>query len=117
MQGKIAVLAVVALFFGGCDSYQPGCRTGRGTYDVRDYGAVGDGEVLCTQAIQQAVDDCTQAGGGLVRIAGGTYRSGTVELKDNVTLEVCAGATLLGSKDVNDYLKVMTKFVREILML
>ncbi len=73
------------------------------TYDVREFGARGDGESLDTAAIQKAIDACAAAGGGEVRLAGGTFLSGTVVLKSHVTLHVAAGATLLGSRDMDHY--------------
>jgi len=59
-------------------------RPPKGVYDVRDYGAVGDGTTLDTAAIQRAVDACAQAGGGKVCLSGGTFLSGTIRLKSNV---------------------------------
>ncbi|UCE17233.1 MAG: glycoside hydrolase family 28 protein [Gemmatimonadota bacterium] len=72
------------------------------THNVRDYGAVGDGFQLDTQAIQRAVDECAK-GGGQVLLPGGTYLSGTIFMKNNVTLHISEGATLLGSTDIEDY--------------
>lgn len=67
------------------------------------YGAVADGKALDSPAINRAIDACTQAGGGIVYIRPGVYRSGTVILKSNVTLYVEAGAVILGSLDMRDY--------------
>ena len=75
----------------------------RGSYDVRQFGAVGDGETLDTAAIQKAIDTCAADGGGLVCLRSGTFLSGTIILKSNVTLYVEAGATLLGSRNMDDY--------------
>ncbi len=50
-----------------------------------------------------AIDACTAAGGGIVYLGPCTYLCGTVVLKSNVTLYLEAGATLLGSGDINDY--------------
>lgn len=72
-------------------------------FNVRDFGAVGDGVTLDTQAIQKAIDACAEAGGGTVYLQGGTFLSGTIRLKSNVTLLVEAGATLLGSTNIEDY--------------
>jgi polygalacturonase len=71
--------------------------------DARKYGAKADGTTKDTKAIQAAIDDCTKAGGGTVRLSGGTFLSGPIVLKDNVTLDVATGATLLGSPDHDDY--------------
>ena len=74
-----------------------------GIFNVHAYGAVGDGKVLDTKAIQAAINACAENGGGRVVIAGGTFRSGTLVLKSHVTLEIEAGATLLGSTNLADY--------------
>ena len=76
---------------------------GSGVYDVRQFGAVGDGETLDTEAIQAAIDACTEAGGGMVLVAPGTYVTGTIFLKSRVNLHLSAGATLLGSTRREDY--------------
>jgi polygalacturonase len=75
-----------------------------GIYDVRDYGAKGDGKTLDTSAIQAAIDACTAAGGGTVLLHGGDFLSGTIELKSNVTLRLSPSGRLLGSTQRTDYL-------------
>ncbi len=74
-------------------------------FNVRDFGAVGDGVSLDTAAINKAIDACTSAGGGTVYVPPGTYLTVTVVLKSNVTLYLEAGATLLGSKRISDYVR------------
>jgi polygalacturonase len=71
--------------------------------DVKQYGAKGDGSTKDTAAIQKAIDDCTAKGGGTVELSGGTFLSGPIVLKNNITLDIAAGATLLGSPDHEDY--------------
>ncbi len=72
-------------------------------YNIKDYGAVGNGDVLETSAIQAAVDECTKNGGGTVLVPSGNYKIGKIILKDNVTLEVSAGARLFASPNREDY--------------
>jgi polygalacturonase len=72
-------------------------------YDVRDCGAKADGKALSTEAIQEAIDQCHENGGGTVYLAPGTFLSGTIYMKTGVTLKLDAGCTLLGSKDLKDY--------------
>lgn len=73
------------------------------TISVRDYGAAGDGLTLDTRAIQAAIDSCTNMGGGTLYLSPGNYLTGTITLKDNVTLHVGPGARLLGSTSLADY--------------
>jgi polygalacturonase len=73
--------------------------------DARTYGAKADGVTKDTKAIQAAIDDCASAGGGMVRLSGGTFLSAPIVLKSNITFEVTKGATLLGSPDHEDYPK------------
>lgn len=72
-------------------------------YSVKEFGAQGDGESLDTPAIQKAIDTATAGGGGTVYFPAGTYLSGTIVLKNHVSLYLDAGAAILGSTDINDY--------------
>ncbi len=74
-----------------------------GVFDIRDHGAVGNGETLDTPAIQKAIDACASAGGGQVRFPPGRYLSGTIHLKSHVTLFLEADATLGGTSDLDQY--------------
>ncbi|MFI8237558.1 glycosyl hydrolase family 28 protein [Streptomyces sp. NPDC085866] len=67
-------------------------------FDVRDYGAKGDGSTNDTPAVNKAVNAASSAGGGTVRFPAGTYKSkNTIHMKSNVTLQVDTGATIQGS--------------------
>jgi hypothetical protein len=70
---------------------------------VRDFGAKGDGAHMDTASIQAAIDACSADRGGTVRLPAGRYLSGTLFLKDNVTLRFETQATLLGSTNGADY--------------
>lgn len=72
-------------------------------YDIKNFGAVGDGKTLCTAALQQAIDSCAAAGGGRVLISDGRYMSGTIKLRSGVDLHIASNGVLLGSPDCKDY--------------
>ena len=74
-----------------------------GDFDITKYGAVGDVKTLNTLFIQKAIDECHKSGGGNVIFPAGIYLSGTIELKDNVTLHLKKDARLLGSTDIEHY--------------
>ena len=84
-------------------SAKTGATGGPRFFDVKNSGAAGDGKTLDTAAINRAIHACHAAGGGVVYMAGGSYLSGTVVLKSNVTLYLEADATLLGSPNIADY--------------
>lgn len=73
-------------------------------FNVRDYGAAGDGMHKDTAAIAKTIEACAKAGGGTVLIPAGKYLTGTIQMKSDMTLLVDSGATLLGSDDPADYL-------------
>jgi polygalacturonase len=76
----------------------------RGTYvSVRAFGAAGDGLADDRPAIQAAIDAAGKAGGGTVLLQSGGYVSGSLFLRDGVTLHLEGGAVLLGSRKVEDY--------------
>jgi hypothetical protein len=81
----------------------PQQKNGLPAVSVRDFGAAGDGKALDTFALQAAIDACAGAGGGTVYLPAGDYLTGTVTLKDNVTLHVGPSARLLGSTSLADY--------------
>jgi polygalacturonase len=66
-------------------------------FDIRRYGATGDGKTLDTKAIQSAIDAAERIGGGTVLFPAGTYASYSIHLKSNVALYLNQGATLLAA--------------------
>lgn len=73
------------------------------SFDVRDFGAAGDGQTIDTAALQKAIDACAAAGGGRVTFPPGAYLSGTLSLRSGLTLQLEAGATLRGSTNLDHY--------------
>ncbi len=74
-----------------------------GQYNIKTFGAKGDAVTLDTRFIQQAIDKAYFNKGGVVEVPAGTYKIGTLILKDNVELHLQNGAVLIGSADYKDY--------------
>jgi polygalacturonase len=70
-----------------------------------DFGAVGDGKTLNTDAFREAVAACRKAGGGEVVVPAGVFVTGPFELTDRMALVLERGATVRGSQDFKDYEK------------
>jgi polygalacturonase len=68
------------------------------TFNVRDYGATGNGSTNDSAAIQRAIDAAAAAGGGIVQFPSGTYKSAnTIHLKSEITIQLDSGSTVVGS--------------------
>jgi polygalacturonase len=76
----------------------------KNNFNVRDFGAVGDGTNLDSPAINRAIAAAAQIGGGTVLFSAGTYLSGSIHLQSNIHLLIDAGATILGApQNLNAY--------------
>jgi len=85
-------------------------------HNVREFGAIGNGSVNDTLAIQKAIDKCYEEGGGRVVVpSGGVYLTGTLVLKSNIELFVERGATILGSSNIDDYSNVSSTRYRALI--
>ncbi|CAL1518848.1 glycosyl hydrolase family 28 protein [Chitinophaga sp. MM2321] len=73
------------------------------TFNILDYGAKNDTNILSTNAFNKAIDACNKMGGGRVIVPAGIYKSGTIYLKSNVDLHFEQGATLYASVDSKDF--------------
>jgi len=76
---------------------------GAKTYNIRDFGAKGNGVTIDTIALQAAIDACNKDRGGTVLVPAGVFVIGTIEMKSNVTLHLAAEGKLLGSADGKQY--------------
>ncbi len=72
-------------------------------FDIRDFGAVGDGKTVNTTAIQAAIDACAEAGGGRVVVSKGVYVTGTVFMRSFTELCIEGNAVLKASGNTDDY--------------
>ncbi|HEV2455279.1 MAG TPA: glycoside hydrolase family 28 protein [Verrucomicrobiae bacterium] len=73
-------------------------------FNVRAYGATGDGTSLDSPSINKAIEACAQTGGGTVYFPAGTYLCGSIHLQSNIHLLIDAGATILGApQSMNAY--------------
>jgi polygalacturonase len=67
------------------------------TYDVKAFGARGDGKTLDTPAVNKAIEAAALAGGGTVHFPAGTYLCFSIRLKSNIGLYLDHGATILAA--------------------
>ena len=72
-------------------------------FSITNYGAVGDGLLLNTEAFARAIDACSKSGGGRVVVPAGLWLTGPIEMKSNVNLHVQRGAIVLFTKDLSQY--------------
>jgi len=85
-----ALLLTLAI---GCRSAYPG----KAAYNVRAFGARGDGKTLDHAAINRAIDAAARMGGGTVVVPPGVYLCGSIHLQSNIHFVIEAGATILGA--------------------
>jgi polygalacturonase len=80
------------------------------TYNINEFGAIGDGKTLNTAAFAKAIKACTENGGGKVIVPNGKYLTGAIHLESNVNLHLDDQAEILFSKDPKDYPIVHTSW-------
>jgi polygalacturonase len=100
----VVIALAVNLAAWAAESSSTPVPTSAKVFDVRQFGALGDGKVLDTTAIQKALDECGKTGGGTVRLPAGTYLSQPISLHSKTTLLLDRGATLKATDDPKDYL-------------
>jgi len=78
-------------------------QTQNNFYNVKDFGAKGNGMSMDGNAINKAIDEAAKAGGGTVFFPAGNYLSGSIHLKSNICLYISEGATLIASTDSTQF--------------
>lgn len=81
----------------------PGPLLAQGSYNVREFGAVGDGRANDTSAIQKALDTCAVSGGGEVVVPAGRYLIGSIQIGTRTLLRLEKDSVLSGSPDMSAY--------------
>jgi polygalacturonase len=71
--------------------------------NIKDHGALGDGQTMNTEFINTAIQACAKAGGGTVLIPAGTWLTGPIRLESNINLHVEKGALVQFSRNLKDY--------------
>lgn len=92
--GLVVMFVIASLFSGQAAPQRVVGATG---YDVKAFGAMGDGKTLDTDAINKTIEAAAAAGGGTVYFPAGTYLSFSIRLKNNIALYLDAGAVLLAA--------------------
>jgi polygalacturonase len=76
---------------------------GAGSYNVRAFGATGDGKTLDTDSINRAIEAAAAAGGGTVQFPAGTYLSFSIRLKSHITLHLDQGCVIVAATAAPGY--------------
>ena len=80
------------------------------SYKIDGFGAVGDGQTLNTKAIQAAIERCAAEGGGVIVVPKGTFRTGSIFLRQGCDLQVEKDGILKGTSNQDDYPQVKTRW-------
>ena len=109
MKRRTTSIALLAFVMIGTGSFAHAESARPKIFNIKSYGAIGDGKAMETEAVQKAIDACHAAGGGTVWVPAGDFVIGTIRLKSHVTLSLGYGASLLGSQNIADYATNLTK--------
>ena len=93
----VALTGFPALSLAGAAQDGPSTTSAGGIFDVRKFGAVGDGKTVDTPAINRAIEAAASAGGGMVLFPAGTYLCFSIRLKSQVHLYLSQGSTILAA--------------------
>ena len=93
----MAGLAAAGVPTAGAAALPPDAVAGLGIFDIRMFGAVGDGKAVDSPAINKAIDAAAAAGGGTVLFPAGMWLCFSIHLKSNVALYLAQGATVVAA--------------------
>jgi polygalacturonase len=93
----MAAAAIPALSFPDAAQDAPVSSANMAVFDVRKFGAKGDGKTLDTEAVNRTIDAAAAAGGGMVLFPAGTYLCFSIHLKSHVHLHLEQGSTILAA--------------------
>ena len=79
-------------------------------FDITMFGAISDGNTLCTKSFDKAISECEKEKGGIIYVPAGSFLTGGIYLKSNMTLYLGAGARLIFSNNKNDYPPLYTRW-------
>src|ERR1039458_4978090 len=102
LTGVLGALGARAQSASSPQGAQPGVAED-GLYNVRAFGARGDGKRFDTDAIQKAIDTCAANGGGTVHLPAGVYLCATLTIRGNVIIHLAAQAQIIATGKVEDY--------------
>ncbi len=91
------------LFLSICFGVSTAFAASTATYNVKDFGATGDGTTKDTTAFQKALDTCAVSGGGTVIVPAGKFLIGSVQLGYQTVLQLDKDSVIIGSGDLADY--------------
>ena len=92
-----AAVAMPTVSFGGSAQRGAEVQTAAGIFDVRRFGATGDGKTLDTDAVNRAIEAASAAGGGVVVFPAGSYLCFSIRLKSQVHLHLVQGCTIVAA--------------------
>lgn len=98
----IATVSFCSFYFNTGSSAAPKAVRLTPYFNIRDYGALGDGKSLDTVAINKTIDAAAVGGGGTVYFPPGTYLSFSIRLKSNITIFLDNGATVIAADPKTD---------------
>jgi parallel beta-helix repeat protein len=91
----VKILGIVLGALAGC---APPAQVIDNTFNVKNFGAVGNGKAFDTRAVNLAIERAASVGGGTVYFPAGTYLCFSIHLKSNITIHLEQGATILAAE-------------------